>query len=73
MISQDLISYPEFRESFFTLVEKIVKHCTSGLFTLEFDKFNTIILTILFAIKHEKPEAMEIGLNTLHALNTLVS
>jgi len=34
MIKDDFISYPEFRESFFTLVEKIVKHCTGGLFTL---------------------------------------
>ena len=32
MISSDYVSYPEFRECFFTLVEKIVKHCTAGLF-----------------------------------------
>ncbi len=30
-------------------------------------------MTILFAMKHEKPEAMDIGLNTMHALNQLVS
>lgn len=30
-------------------------------------------MTILFAMKHEKPEAMEIGLQTLHALNQLVA
>ena len=29
-------------------------------------------MTIMFAIKHEKPELMEIGLETLHALNVLV-
>jgi hypothetical protein len=29
-------------------------------------------MTILFALKHEKPELMEIGLETLHALNQLV-
>jgi exportin-1 len=28
MVKHDYISYPEFREGFFTLVEKIVKHCT---------------------------------------------
>lgn len=32
MIQNDHLSYPEFRESFFTLVEMIVKHCTAGLF-----------------------------------------
>ena len=69
MIRNDYLSFPEFRESFFTLVEKIVKHCTAGLFELTWDQFNTIILTILFAMKHEKPEAMDIGLNTMHALN----
>jgi exportin-1 len=54
-------------------VEKIVKHCTGGLFALSSDKFHTLILTMLFALKHEKPELMEIGLETLHALNTLVA
>lgn len=32
MIKDDFISHPEFREGCFTLVEEIVKHCTSGLF-----------------------------------------
>jgi len=72
MIKDDYISFPEFRESFFTLVEKIVKHCTNGLFMLSMSQFRTFILTILFAMKHEKPEAMDIGLTTLHALNELV-
>lgn len=69
MVKDDYLSYPEFRDSFFKLVENIVKHCTAGLFQLDADKFHTIILTILFAMKHEKPELMEIGLETLHALN----
>ena len=73
MIKNDYTSFPEFRESFFTLVEKMVKNCTSGLFSLDWSKFQTIIMTILFAIKHEKPEAMEIGLNTMNALNQLVA
>jgi uracil phosphoribosyltransferase len=72
MIKDDYVSLPEFREGCFKLVEMIVKHCTDGLFQLSPDKFNTIILTILFAMKHEKPEFMEIGLETLHALNLLV-
>lgn len=58
MIKDDYISYPEFREGFFSLVENIVKHCTAGLFELDGNKFETIILTILFAMKHEKPEVM---------------
>jgi exportin-1 len=73
MIKNDYLSFPEFRESFFTLVEKIIKHCTAGLFSLNLSQFQTFILTILFAMKHEKPEAMDIGLNTMHALNTLVA
>lgn len=73
MIKDDFISNPEFREGCFRLVENIVKHCTAGLFQLTSDKFHTIIMTILFAMKHEKPELMEIGLETMHALNQLVA
>lgn len=72
MIKDDFVSYPEFREGCFKLVENVVKHCTAGLFQLSADKFQTVILTILFALKHEKPELMETGLETLHALNQLV-
>jgi len=39
MIKDDFVSYPEFRECCFRLVENIVKHCTSGLFQLSSDKF----------------------------------
>lgn len=69
MIKDDFVSHPEFREVCFRLVEMIVKHCTMGLFQLTSEKFQTIILTILFALKHEKPELMEIGLETMQALN----
>lgn len=69
MIKDDFISFPEFRDVCFKLVENVVKHCTAGLFNLTSDKFQTIILTILFAMKHEKPELMEIGLETMQALN----
>lgn len=72
MIKDDFVNYPEFREGYFLLVDKIVKHCTGGLFSIASDKFMTIINTILFAMKHEKPELMEIGLETMHALNQLV-
>ena len=73
MIKDDCVLYPEFREVLFRLVENIVKHCTSGLFQLSSDKFENIIMTILFAMKHEKPELMEIGLETMQALNVLVA
>ena len=72
MIKDDYISQPEFREGCFKLVQMIVKYCTEGLFNLPTDKFNTVILTVLFSIKHEKPELMEIGLETMHNLNLLV-
>ncbi len=72
MIKDDYVTLPEFREGCFRLVEMIVKYCTDGLFQLSPEKFNIIILTILFAMKHEKPELMEIGLETMHSLNLLV-
>ena len=72
VIKDEFISFPEFRESLFKLVENIVKFCTSGLFQLQSEKFRTIIHTIIFAMKHEKPELMETGLETMQALNTLV-
>lgn len=43
------------------------------MFQLEADKFSTIILSVLFAMKHEKPEIMEVGLNTMFALNMTVT
>jgi hypothetical protein len=68
MISQDYLTFPEFREGYFKLIESIIKHCTNGLFKLDWNKFQTIMQTIYFAMNHEKPDLMDIGLNTLHAL-----
>lgn len=73
MIQDDYISNPDFRDAFFILIQNIVQYCASGLFQLEADKFSTIILSVLFAMKHEKPEIMEIGLNTMFALNMTVA
>jgi len=39
VIKNDYVSYPEFREGLFKLVENIVKYCTGGLFQLEEEKF----------------------------------
>jgi hypothetical protein len=72
MIKHDYISYPEFREGYFLLVQNIVKHCTQPMFQLDRSKFETIIQSMLFAMKHEKPEAMELGLEAMHALNVIV-
>ena len=72
MIKNEYVSYPEFREGFFNLVKAIVTHCPGGLFKLDMGKLNTIILTVLFSIKHEKPECMDIGLETLVSLNDLL-
>lgn len=35
--------------------------------------FETIIHTVIFAMKHEKPEVMEIGLKSMYDLNDKVS
>lgn len=72
MIKNDYLSAPDFRDGLFRLVESIIKHCLSGLLQLSWDKFETVIHTVLFACKHEKPEHMEIGLETLLALNAFI-
>ena len=43
------------------------------MFELDAQKFQTIILTVIFAMKHEKPEVMEIGLKSVWDLNDKVS
>ena len=73
MIQDNFVNYPEFREPFFKLVHNIINHCTQGMFELDSQKFQTIILTVIFAMKHEKPEVMEIGLNSVFDLNDKVS
>jgi hypothetical protein len=73
MIRDDTISYPEFRQNFFKLIQNMIKHCTAGCFQLESDRFNTLVLTILFSMQHVKPENMEIGLETMSALTTLLA
>lgn len=73
MISNDFISFPEFREGFFKLVHSIITHCTQGMIELDPQRFQTIILTVIFAIKHEKPECMEIGLKSMWDLNDRIS
>ena len=67
-IQSDFVSFPEFREGFFKLVMNIIKHCTNGLFMLESEAFQRIVLTVIFAMQHEKPELMELGLDSMHAL-----
>ena len=73
MIQSNFVSYPEFREPFFKLVHNIINHCTQGVFELDSQRFETIIHTVIFAMKHEKPEVMEIGLKSMWDLNDRVS
>ena len=46
----------------------IIKHCTNGLFALNSNDFQNIVLTVVFSMQHEKPELMELGLESMHAL-----
>ena len=62
MIKNDFMSFPEFREGFFKLVHNMIIYCTEGMIQLDPERFQTIIHTVIFAMKHEKPEVMEIGL-----------
>ena len=67
-IQSDFTQFPEFREGFFRLVMNIIKHCTNGLFQLDGESFQRIVLTVIFAMQHEKPDLMELGLESMHAL-----
>ena len=67
-VQNDFVSFPEFREGFFRLVMNIIKHCTMGFFNLDTEAFERVVLTVIFAMQHEKPELMEIGLDSMHAL-----
>ena len=73
MIMNDLISFPEFREGFFKLVQNIIKYCTQGLFKMDPGSFQCILQSVIFAIKHQKPELMEIGLKSLWDMNDHIS
>lgn len=72
VVQSDFESYPEFREGFFRLIMHIVKHCTQGLFQLDNSSFQTVILVLIFAMQHPKPELMDIGLQALHALTAIL-
>lgn len=73
MIFNDFQSYPDFREGLFTLVRDIIKHCTVGLFKLEAARFDNMVKSINFAIKHTKPEICDLGLEAMYSLLTLVA
>jgi exportin-1 len=68
MIQQDTTSNPEFREGMFRLAMNMIKHCSSGLFAQSSESFQLIINTVLFAMKHTKPDLMELGNESMFAL-----
>jgi|JI10StandDraft_1071094.scaffolds.fasta_scaffold1257488_1 exportin-1 len=72
MVFNDFNSYPEFREGLFTLIRDIIKHCTQGLFALDASRFDNMIKSINFAVKHTKPEICDLGLEALGNLTNLV-
>lgn len=72
VIKYDFLNNPDFRIGFFKLIHSIINHCQVGLLSLEPQKFQTIIDSILFGIKHTKTEIMEISLQSLYDLNTMI-
>ena len=62
MVKNDYQSAPEFREGFFSLVMNIIKHGTTGLFNLPQQDFQQMVMVVVFAMQHEKPETMDLGL-----------
>jgi exportin-1 len=73
MIKNDFSAFPEFREPKFKLLESMISNCTRGLFDLEAKMFETILHTVIYAMKHKKPEEMEIGLSSMIELITKIS
>ena len=72
MVKNDFLSLPEFREGFFSLTMNIVKHGTTGLFNLQPQTFQEMVQVIIFAMEHEKPDQMDLGLQSMHALLCIV-
>jgi len=72
VVQNEFQLYPDFREGFFYLVMNIIKHCTQGLFNLEQSTFHNIILIVIFAMQHEKPELMDLGLQSMHAMTVIL-
>ena len=72
VVQNEFQLYPDFREGFFTLVMNAIKHCTQGLFSLEQSTFHNIILIVIFAMQHEKPELMDLGLQSMHAMTIIL-
>lgn len=73
MIKADTTSFPEFRDGFFRLIMNIIKHCSNGLFCQNSSHFETLIMTVHFAMAHEKPDLMELGNQSMHALCTILA
>jgi exportin-1 len=69
MIQNDFVQFPEFRLGFFKLVHSIILYCTQGLLELDPGSFNSIIESVVFGIKHEMPELMEVSLKSVWDLN----
>jgi hypothetical protein len=51
----------------------MISFCPDGLFQLEGKMFETILHTVIYAMKHKKPEEMEIGLNSMIDLISKIS
>mmetsp|Transcript_18849 Transcript_18849/g.32204 ORF Transcript_18849/g.32204 Transcript_18849/m.32204 type:complete len:203 (+) Transcript_18849:747-1355(+) len=65
MIKNDFSQFPEFREPKFKLIQSMIANCTGGLLNLEPKRFETIVMTVIYATKHKKAEEMDIGLNSM--------
>lgn len=50
----------------------MIKHCTQGLFSLDRAVFHQCILVVIFAMQHQKPELMDLGLQSLHAMTVIL-
>lgn len=50
----------------------VIKHCTQGLFSLDQQVFQKVMLIVIFGMQHEKPELMDLGLQSMHAMTVVL-
>lgn len=55
MISKDFVSFVEFRENLFKLIESMVENCYEVFLIISEETFRLLIDCIVWALKHDSP------------------
>ena len=73
MLTKDTVSFPDQRIAFFKLVQVLAQHCCSGLLELNSDRFQLVLDSMVWAIKHHDYTLYVVGLEALHKFLIAVS